>query len=149
MPSFLIRALSERMQLPVIDETNVDAFLAPGAGEPDHTMLFFTGDPEQRSESNDVAVVMPEILQTFQGKLRGAVVLRAAEEKLRARFHVVIMPSLVVTRCDNVLGVLPKVRDWSEYMEKISAWLQPGVPPMPPSAGPKVEINYTGKGASA
>jgi hydrogenase-1 operon protein HyaE len=149
MPSFLIRALSERMQLPVIDDTNVDAFLAPGAAEPDHTLLFFTGDPDQRSESNDVAVVMPEILQSFQGKLRGAVVLRAAEEKLRARFHVVIMPSMVVTRREDVMGVLPKVRDWSDYMDKIGAWLQPGVPAMPPSAGPKVEINYTGKGANA
>lgn len=149
MPSFLVRALSERMKLPVVDETSIDAFLAQEASEPEHSLLFFTGDPAQRSESNDVAVVMPEILQSFQGRLKGAVVARDAEEKLKARFHVVMMPSLVVTRRDEVVGVLPRIRDWSEYMEEIGRWLQPGTPAMPPSAGPKVEINYSGKGASA
>jgi hydrogenase-1 operon protein HyaE len=149
MPSFLIRALSERMGLPVVDATNIDAFLMPGEGEAEHCLLFFTGDPAVRSESNDVAVVMPEILQSFQGRLRGAVVARAAEEKLKARFHVMVLPSLVVTRRDDVLGVLPKICDWTDYMERVGRWLEPGVPAMPPSAGPKVEINYTGKGASA
>jgi hydrogenase-1 operon protein HyaE len=149
MPSFLIRALSERMHLPIVDEASIDAFLVPGANEPEHTLIFFTGDPAQRSESDDVAVVMPEILQTFQGRLRGAVVARSAEDRLKSRFHIMMMPSLVVTRRTDVLGVLPKVRDWLEYMEKISSWLRPDAPAMPPSAGPKVEINYAGKGVNA
>jgi len=149
MPSFLVRALSERMKLPVIDDTSIDAFLAKEASEPEHSLLFFTGDPAQRSESNDVAVVMPEILQSFQGRLKGGVVARHAEEKLKARFHVVMMPSLVVTRGDAVLGVLPRIRDWSEYIEEIGRWLLPGAPGLQPSTGPKVEINYSGKGARA
>lgn len=149
MPSALVRALSERMNLPIIDETSIDAFLAPAPGEVGHTIIFFTGDPAQRSETNDVAVVLPEILQTFQGKLRGAVVRRGGEDKLKSRFHVVVMPSLVVTRRDEIMGVLPKVRDWSEYMDNIGAWLQPGAAPMTPPAPQRVEINYAGERVNA
>lgn len=147
MPSFHVRVLTERMQLPVVDETNVDAFLArgPDSGDVDHTILFFTGDPAQRGETDDVAVILPEILQTFQGRLRCAIVSRRAEDRLKPRFHVVVMPSLVVSRREDVLGVLPKVRDWSEYMDKIGEWLMDGVPPMPQRAGPRVEINFAGK----
>ncbi|UVK48607.1 hydrogenase accessory protein (plasmid) [Mesorhizobium sp. AR07] len=145
MPSVLVRALSERARLPLIDETNIDAFLAPAASEPDNAVLFFTGDPSQRPEADDVAVVLPHILQTFQGRLRGAVVLRTAEDKLKARFNVVVMPSLAVTRRDQPVGVLGKIRDWSEYVEKISAWLAPAAPVMVPSGGPKVEITHAGK----
>lgn len=149
MPSALVRALSERMNLPIVDETSIDAFLASAPDEADHTLIFFTGDPAQRSESNDVAVVMPEILQTFQGRLRGAVVRRGSEDKLKARFHVVIMPSLVVTRGSEIMGILPKVRDWSEYMDKISAWLRPGADAMIPPEPQRVEITHAGKRISA
>lgn len=145
MPSHLVRALSERAQLPVVDETNIDAFLAPTEGEAENTVLFFTGDPAQRPEADDVAVVLPEILQAFRGRLRGAVVKRGAEDKLKARFSVMVMPSLVVTRRDQPVGVLGKIRDWSEYVEKISAWLSPDAPVIVPSGGPKVEITHAGK----
>lgn len=145
MPSALIRALSERNCLPVVDETNIDAFLAPAAGEPDNVVLFFTGDPKQRPEADDVAVVLPELLNAFRGRLRGAVVGRGAEDKLKPRFNVVVMPSLVVTRRDQPVGVLGKIRDWSEYVEKIGAWLSPDAPVMVPSGGPKVTISYGGK----
>eukprot|EP01035_Chromulina_nebulosa_P052825 gene52825-72084_t len=50
MPSFLVRALAERTRLPFVDETTIDAFLAPADGESEHSILFFTGDPAQRPE---------------------------------------------------------------------------------------------------
>lgn len=145
MPSALVRALSERDRLPVVNEANIDAFLAPAAGEALNAVLFFTGDPKQRPEADDVAVVLPELLTAFGGRLRGAVVDRAAEEKLKARFNVVVMPSLVVTRREQPVGVLGKIRDWSEYVEKIGAWLSPDAPVMVPSGGPKVTITHAGK----
>lgn len=145
MPSQLVRALGERQGLPVVDETSIDAFLAPAAGEAENTLLFFTGDPAQRPEADDVAVVFPEILQAFQGRLRGAVVRRSAEDKLKARFNVVVMPSLVVTRREHAVGVIGKIRDWSEYMQKIGAFLAPDAPVMVPSGGPKVAITHAGK----
>jgi len=143
MTSPLIAALGDRYGLPTVDETTIDAFLAPAAGEAEHTLLFFTGDPASRSETLDVAVVMPEILATFQQRLRGAVVARSAEAALAARFRVAVHPSLVVTRRGDPIAVLPKIRDWSEYMEKIDAALAPDAPVLAAEARPRTEFTYT------
>lgn len=143
MTSPLIAALSERYGLPTVDDTTIEAFLAPAAGEATHCLLFFTGDPASRSETLDVAVVMPEILATFQQRLRGAVVARAAETELASRFRVAVHPSLVVTRGPDPIAVLPKIRDWSEYMEKIDAALAPDAPVLAAETRPRTEFTYT------
>ena len=143
MTSPLIAALSAQHGLPTVDETNIEAFLAAAAGESEHCLLFFTGDPATRSETLDVAVVMPEILATFQRRLRGAVVARAAETALAPRFRVAIHPSLVVTRGADPIVVMPKIRDWSEYMEKIVAALAPDAPVLTGEARPRTEFTHT------
>lgn len=149
MTSPLIAALGERHGLPTIDETSIEAFLAPAAGEAEHTLLFFTGDESQRAETLDVAVVLPEILATFQRRLRGAVVARAAETALMARFHVVVLPSLVVTRGAEPLAVMPKIRDWSDYTATIEAALRPGAPVLVGEKRPQVEFTHTTRGLEA
>jgi hydrogenase-1 operon protein HyaE len=141
--SSLIDSLSSRHGIPTVDEHSIDAFLAAAAGEPLHTLLFFTGDPAQRSESNDVAVVLPELLATFQGRLRAAVVARPAEDRLKTRFHVQILPSLVVTRGAAPLGVLPRIRDWSDYMAALQTLLDPAAPEMAAPVRPQVEFRHT------
>ena len=143
MTSPLITALGERYGLPTVDQTTVDAFLTPAAGEAEHTLLFFTGDPATRAETSDVAVVLPEILATFQQRLRGAVVARAAETTLAERFRVAVYPSLVVTRRADPIAVFPKIRDWSEYMERIDAALAPDAPILPAESRPRTEFTYT------
>ncbi len=143
MTSPLLTALSTRHGLPVVDETTIDAFLSPAAGEAEHTLLFFTGDPAQRAETLDVAVVLPEILATFQHRLRGAVVARAAEATLAGRFRVAVHPSLVVTRRGDPIAVFPKIRDWSEYMGRIDAALAPDAPVLPAETRPRTEFTYT------
>ena len=143
MTSPLIAALGERHGLPTVDETTVDAFLAPAAGEPEHTLLFFTGDPATRAETLDVAVVLPELLAAFQHRLRGAVVARVAETGLAARFRVAVHPSLVVTRGADPVAVFPKIRDWSEYMDRIDAALAPDAPVLPAESRPRTEFTYT------
>jgi len=134
----LMAALADRYGLATVDATTIDAFLAPAAGEAEHALLFFAGDPGTRAETLDVAVVMPEILATFQQRLRGAVIDRAAEAVLASRFHVAVLPSLVVTRGPATLAVLPKIRDWSEYMEKIDAALAPDAPVLAVEERPRV-----------
>lgn len=143
MTSPLIAALSSQHGLPEVDETSIEAFLAPAAGEAPHCLLFFTGDPATRAETLDVAVVMPEVLAAFQRRLRGAVVTRAAEAALSPRFRVAVQPSLVVTRGADPIVVLPKIRDWSEYMEKIEAALAPDAPVLPAETRPRTEFTYT------
>jgi hydrogenase-1 operon protein HyaE len=145
----LIAALSSRHGIPTVDAGSIDAFLAPAAGEPSHALLFFTGDPAQRGESNDVAVILPELLAAFPGCLRAAVVARAAEEALKPRFHVHVVPSLVVTRGGALLGVMPRIRDWSEYLATLRTLLNPAAPEMAAAARPQVEFRYTNGGSDA
>lgn len=146
MISPLIAALSAQHGLPTVDASSIDAFLAPAAGEVDHCLLFFTGDPLTRAETHDVAVVMPEILATFQRRLRGAVVAREAEATLAPRFRVVVYPSLVVTRGGEPIAVMPKIRDWSDYMERIVAALDPAAPVLVEDARPRTEFTHTTRG---
>ena len=92
---------------------------------------------------------MPELLAAFAGALRGAVVARGDEDALKTRCGVVVMPSLVVTRGGEPLAVIAKIRDWSEYVERIRACLIEGAPALKPGAGPKTEIRYSGQRTSA
>jgi hydrogenase-1 operon protein HyaE len=147
--SSLIASLASRHGIPTVDEHSIDAFLAPAAGESAHTLLFFTGDPAQRSESSDVAVVLPELLAAFPGRLRAAVVARSAEDTLKTRFHVQILPSLVVTRGPAPLGVLPRIRDWSDYVATLQTLLAPAAPEMTAPVRPQVEFRHTnGRGGA-
>ena len=144
MPSPLIRALTGRAGLPVLEAGTVDDFLAATP----HALLFFTGDPAQRSETADVAVVLPQLLAAFAGRLRAGIISRNAEATLAARFRVAILPSLVVTRGADPVGVLPRIRDWSEYLQRIGQYLAPDAPVLPPAVRPDVRIVHTG-GAAA
>ena len=145
MPSALVRALTERHGLATVDAATIDAFLAPAQGEGGHALLFFTGDPRQRLESDDVAVVLPALLEAFAGRLRAAVVAREAEEALKIRFQVVVMPSLALTRRGETLAVLPKIKDWAEYLVKIGAALAPDAPARERGAGPRTAFQFSGQ----
>ena len=149
MPSALIRALATRHGLPTVDASSIEAFLAPGRDEPEHAILFFTGDPVQRGESDDVAVVLPQILAAFAGRVRAAVVARAAEDALKARFHVFVLPSLAITRGAIPIAVIPKIKDWSDYVRIVGEALAPDAPAMKTGDGPKTKFSYSGAGASA
>lgn len=144
----LIAALSSRHGLPTVDAATVDTFLAPAAGEAEHAILFFTGDPETRSDTTDVAVVLPELLAAFAGRFRAAVVDRDAEEALKARFGVQVFPSLAVTRGQAALGVMPRIRDWSDYTDTLAGYLKVDAEP-PKPARPKIEITYNGRRTDA
>jgi hydrogenase-1 operon protein HyaE len=148
MTTPLLRALTERHGLPRVDEASLDAFLAPAKGESAHALLLFPGAGANRPETGDVAVVLPELLRSFSGRLRGAVVAPEAEEKLKSRFHVFAFPSLVVTRGADPVGVLPKIHDWSDYRQKIEACLDPDAPVLSATEGPRVEFTHSrGTGA--
>lgn len=141
MTTALVRALTERHGLPLVDEANIDAFLAQAEGESRHAALFFGG--AGRSETSDVAVIFPEILHGFEGRLRGAVVASEAEAALKTRFHVFVFPSLAFSRGAEPIGVLPKVLDWSDYCEKIEALLDPATPVLTGGQGPKVVFTHS------
>ena len=143
MTTPLLGALTERHGLPQVDAETIDAFLAPAQGEASHALLFFPGAKANRPETSDVAVIFPEILQLFAGRLRGAVIAPDAEEKLKLRFQVYVFPALVVTRGLDPIGVMPKIYDWSDYRDKIEACLDPHAPVLSGPKGPKVDFTHS------
>ena len=90
-------------------------------------MLFLTGDPAKNLETNDVAVILPELVRCFGGRFRPAVVDRAIENALRERFEVWPTPSLIFLRDGRMLGAIPKVRDWDDYLARVRAILDGAV----------------------
>lgn len=128
MTTPLIEALVTRHGFAVVDEATLDAFLAAH----EHSLLFFPGDAERLVESNDVAVILPEILKAFQGRITPALVAKSAERILQRRFRFNAFPSIVFMRRDGYLGVLSRVLDWSDYLSEIPSILSREATEPPP-----------------
>jgi hydrogenase-1 operon protein HyaE len=139
----LLNALVERHGLPIVDEAKIDGFLA--SGDCKHALLFFSGAAAPRPETSDVAVLFPELLKAFAGKVRGAVVAPQAEAALQGRFQVFVFPSIAATREGQPVGVMAKVLDWSEYRAKIEAMLAPEAPILTGPQGPKTQFTRAPK----
>jgi hydrogenase-1 operon protein HyaE len=115
----LIERLVTSLGLPEVDAGSVDSFLAA----PADAVLFFTENPETNAETRDVAVVLPELVKAFAGRLRPAVVSRTAERELQKRFGFARWPALVFVREGELVGTLTGIHDWDVYLEKIAALL--------------------------
>lgn len=128
MTMTLIDRLVESAGVSTVDEANVDAFVetVPAA------VLFFYGNPRQHPESNDVAVILPELIKVFGGRLAVAVVEREAQPSLQQRYGFMQWPALVFVRRDGYLGTITRVRNWAEYLEQIDQILnaRPSRPPL-------------------
>lgn len=120
MSSPLIQRLFDDYAYPEIGLDEIDEFVKG----PQVTVLFFTGDPKQHRETNDVAVILPELDKAFPGRLRPAVIARAAEKALQARYGFRRWPALVFLREQGYLGAITGVKNWSEYLEEIQSLLQ-------------------------
>ncbi|MFA5529708.1 MAG: hypothetical protein WDA11_03475 [Thiohalomonadaceae bacterium] len=119
MASPQIRRLQQFHQLPVVTTDTVDAFLAAH----ETVVLFFSGDPVQHPEANDVAMVLPELTRVFMGRFEAALVEPAAQAALQQRFGFSEWPALVFLRSGGWLGTLTRMRDWADYLGEINALL--------------------------
>lgn len=115
MSSPLIRRLHEELGFPLLDRQGADTFLAEG-GE---CVLFFTGDPGRYKETDDVAVVLPELLKELGGGLRAGVVDRESEKELEARYGFAVWPALAFFREGHYLGAITRMQDWEVYLQRI------------------------------
>jgi hydrogenase-1 operon protein HyaE len=143
--SLQLSGILARAGAPTVDEATA-AVILDGAVAGDAVLLFFPGDPAQRPEVIDVAVIFKELLGAFHGRLRGAVVATGSEKALGALYHVDVLPSIAVVRGGATIGVIPRIRDWGEYKEKIEAFLDPQAAPLE-VAVPRVVITHSHKGA--
>lgn len=127
MTSPLITQLQTRHGYPLLDADSYDHFVYGN----ESVVLFFCNDPVQFPESNDVAVILPELDKTFNGRLQAAVIEKSIERELQARFRFTGWPSLVFLRNGEYLGVITGVRNWREYRQEAAGILasEPSEPP--------------------
>ena len=104
---------------------------------PSFPWCFFAGDAERLAESNDVAVILPELTRALQGQVKAFVVDRDSERELQRRYRFNRFPSLVFLREGDYLGVIQGVRDWTDYLTEISDILSRDPSDPPPFAFPE------------
>lgn len=109
-----------RRGLPEVDAASVDRFLRASNEAGAVAVLLSGGDPARFMEAIDVAVVLPELIDAFQGRLRGAVIARRAESELGQRFGVRVQPTLIFVAKGETLGLIAKIQDWSVYVDRIA-----------------------------
>lgn len=101
------------------------ASLAAFTGAPGAHLLFVPGDAARNLETPDVAVILPELHAAFQRAFDCAVVADGLEKQVREATGVFKTPALLVYRDGRFLGGIPRVRDWSDYVARISHYLAP------------------------
>ncbi|MES9838227.1 MAG: hypothetical protein AB2660_09540 [Candidatus Thiodiazotropha sp.] len=135
MPSPLIRDLIENKAIPTVTVKTLDDFVRSHS----HCLLFFTENPQQFPESNDVAVVLPLLMAEFGDRFRVAVVDRESERQLHARFPFDGWPALVMLKDGAYVGAISRMRDWDVYLNEIERLLI-----AQPSPSPSFKIPVVG-----
>ena len=120
MSSPLIQQMMERHGYPLLDAAGVDEFAAAH----EEVVLFFTEDPDRFPESNDVAMILPELVKEYGHRFAAAVIDREAQRPLQARFGFTEWPTLVFLREGRYLGHVSRVQNWVDYIVQINAILQ-------------------------
>lgn len=130
MSSVLLERLSHELHYPFVDASNLSQFLQQNVC----SVLFFTEEPSRFPETNDVAVVLPELVKAFQGQFKPALVARSDEKKLQSLYGFQSWPALVFLRGQNYLGAITGIQDWSVYLTEIKTILA-SEPSRPPAIG--------------
>ncbi len=140
MPSPLINRLVDELDYPLLDQSNFDDFVKSAP----FSVLFFTEEPKRFPESNDVAVILPELVKTFP-QLTPAVVSTDAEKALQGRYNFTVWPALVFLKEGRYLGTITKVQNWDVYMAEIGSILALE-PKRDPGIGIPVVVNPVSSG---
>jgi len=132
MASPLIQRMIEQHGYPLLGRDDIDEFIE----RQQECVLFFTEDPERFPESNDVAMILPELVREYGGRFGAAVIERASERELQARYGFNEWPALVFLRRGRYLGAICRVQDWAEYLAQINRLLaaEPRSTPVFPAA---------------
>jgi hydrogenase-1 operon protein HyaE len=91
--------------------------------QPGLLMLFCTGDPQQRPEGQDLAIILPELVQAFSARFRVGIVASDIEATVQQCYGIEQWPSLVLLRDGDYVGSIPRLRDWAEYLQEIGLLL--------------------------
>ena len=132
-----VQQMLERHGYPVLGGATLQAFL----DEHGEAVLFFTEHAEKFPETNDVAMILPELVKAFDGRFAAAVIALADQRKLQMQYGFREWPTLVFLRRGEYLGAVSRVQDWSVYLAEISRILAAG-----PSRPPEFLLPVAGAG---
>ena len=129
--SEIIESLASHPSCDVLRKADLDDFLSRNP----RALLFFSGDAVQRPEALDVAVVVRELLTSYQGRLRVGLIDRRDEATLMAGFGVVVTPAVVYVRDGEPAELVARMRDWPVFAQACDRLLAPGDAPSAPDIG--------------
>jgi hydrogenase-1 operon protein HyaE len=95
------------------------------------TLLFFTENPVQFPESDDVAVVLPLLMDAFDDRFQVAIVECNSEHGLHGRFPFDTWPALVMLHGDAYVGAISRMQNWAVYLTEIEHLLNTQAPTTP------------------
>ncbi|MEJ2116563.1 MAG: hydrogenase-1 expression HyaE [Alphaproteobacteria bacterium] len=123
----LLQSIIDSNGYQVVTPEDMDGLIAAE----DFAVLFFAGDANRLNDSNDVAVVLPQLHAVFDCIFTPFVVHRDAERPLQCRYHFNAYPALVFLRRGEYLGTIQQIQDWAEYLLQIAEILErePSEPP--------------------
>ena len=89
-------------------------------------VVFLPGHGKGNAETADIAVILPELVRALHPHLTPAVAGEAAERAILSLTGMMSLPALVFLRGDRLLGSIPRVRDWDDYLQRIGEILEGG-----------------------
>ena len=115
----LVARLTAALGFPYLDSEE-EAVAALPAGD---SLLFLPAHGKAHMETPDIAVVLPELVGALgaSAALSGAVAGPAYEKQLREQLGGIALPAIVVLRGGRPLGSLSRMRDWDEFLERLTA----------------------------
>ncbi len=115
----LIERLMTELGYAEVSLANHDEFVA----EPGLNVLFFPGDATTVRDATDVAVVLPELVEAFDGQLRPGVVTDVFGDSkvLKRQYGFTEYPALIFIRSGDYVGTIMRVQDWGDYLDRINA----------------------------
>lgn len=94
----------------------------------DDRLLFLPAHGKGHVETPDIAVVLPELVRALGQSLKGAVAGPQLERRLREQLGGIAVPAIVVLRGGEAVGSVSRMRDWDEYLERLSGLLAAPAP---------------------
>jgi hydrogenase-1 operon protein HyaE len=132
----LVQRLIDELGYTEITAQNHAEFVA----DPSVNVLLFVGDPKTNRESTDVAVVLPELVNAFGGRLRPGVVASYEEgAELKRHYGFREWPALVFVRGGDYLGAITRIQNWQDYLTGVAELLDAPPQRRPGFAIPVVE----------
>ena len=119
MPSPLIKLMIEKYNYPVLTEETIDEFIQLH----EESVLFFTENPTRFPESDDVAMILPELVSEYGNRFSAAVIDQKSQRKLQGRYDFKEWPTLVFLRKGGFLGSISRVQDWNDYIMQINKFM--------------------------